>query len=63
MEIGFIPDLNDAAHYLLKWYPGVPQHYSLFGFTTQNLKTDSEKAKLVQTYRCPYCGLLRCYAN
>lgn len=68
METGFIPDLTNPSlrsRGILQtlWHPGVPEHGTILGIRTGTLSVEESDARVVVTFRCPACGLLRSYAE
>ncbi|HEV7858099.1 MAG TPA: PF20097 family protein [Pyrinomonadaceae bacterium] len=58
MEEGFILDSTHGALMVSRWLSGKPEPS-----WWQGTKTKGKKARIIETYRCVKCGLLKSYAS
>ena len=62
MEEGFLPDASYGSILETHWHPGLANKTSFLGMPT-GTKIDRSAMRVVQTFRCPQCGLLQSYAT
>lgn len=64
MELGYIPDLGDAASVIqMLWISGAPEPVKIFGLKTGSVKSGDGGSPIpIWAFRCSECGLLRLHA-
>jgi hypothetical protein len=58
MVEGFILDMSHSGRFVSRWVAGLPEKSMWTG-----VKIKGKECRLVDTYRCVKCGLLRSYAT
>ncbi len=62
MEVGFVFDRDGGALLVQRWLKGTPELGWMHSEAVAGYSVKGRECRLVQTYRCADCGLLRSYA-